>query len=168
MFKKNYKMTEEHKKKISDALKGKPSNSPTKFKKGHKHSADTIAKISKSRKGKSSVSGEKSNLWKGGVTPLMKYLRTCTKYRQWRCDVFNRDLFTCTQCGLKSGNGKAVILNADHIKPFYLILSELSIKDIKNAIMCEELWDINNGRTLCIDCHKKTSTWGRPKKTTWK
>ena len=24
----------------------------------------------------------------------------------------------------------------------------------------KKLWDINNGRTLCRDCHMKTDTWG--------
>lgn len=27
-----------------------------------------------------------------------------------------------------------------------------------------DLWDINNGRTLCVDCHKKTETYGHKTK----
>ena len=33
-------------------------------------------------------------------------------------------------------------------------------KQIENVFDCEELWNINNGRTLCIQCHKLTDTWG--------
>lgn len=108
--------------------------------------------------------GALSNLWKGGITPLMKLIRTSARYIQWRADIFTKDNFTCIWCGAKSGNGKAVELNADHIKPFYVILNEYKITDMENALKCEELWDINNGRTLCRPCHQTTETWGRPKK----
>jgi len=38
----------------------------------------------------------------------------------------------------------------------------------EEALSCDELWNINNGRTLCIGCHKKTDTYGRPKtKNPW-
>ncbi|OGT24423.1 MAG: hypothetical protein A2W47_06890 [Gammaproteobacteria bacterium RIFCSPHIGHO2_12_38_15] len=76
-------------------------------------------------------------------------MRTSFRYRLWRESVFKRDNYTCVWCGEKSGNGKAVTLNADHVKPLFLFP--------------ELIFDLNNGRTLCIDCHKKTKTYGRPK-----
>ncbi|MCK9370945.1 hypothetical protein M0R04_13625 [Candidatus Dojkabacteria bacterium] len=134
------------------------------FVKGDKHKPETIERIRMKKKGSICPNpGALSNLWKGGITPIMKFLRTCTRYIQWRADVFTKDNFTCVWCGAKSGNGKAVELNADHIKPFYVILREYKITDIENALKCEELWDINNGRTLCRQCHMTTETWGRPK-----
>lgn len=100
--------------------------------------------------------GEKSPHWKGGVTPVYYMVRNSFKSRQWRSDVFTRDNFTCVECGDHRGGN----LNADHIKPFAVILDEYNIKTFDEAMECEELWNINNGRTLCVPCHKKTDTYG--------
>ena len=89
--------------------------------------------------------------WKGGITPVMIQIRYCFEYRQWRSDIFTRDDFTCQFCNEKGGN-----LEADHYpKLFSEIIYEYNIKSLKEAISCEELWNINNGRTLCRDCHRK-------------
>ena len=78
----------------------------------------------------------------------------------WRSKVFERDKYTCVECGRKRKEGDRVIIQADHIYPFSKILDDFNITSIEEAISCEKLWDINNGRTLCVDCHKKTDTWG--------
>jgi 5-methylcytosine-specific restriction endonuclease McrA len=91
-------------------------------------------------------------------TPLTKAIRKCFKYRQWRSDVFERDDYTCQFCGVRG----SVVLNADHIKPFALILNENSIATFEQSQACEELWNINNGRTLCEPCHKSVGTHGKP------
>ena len=89
-----------------------------------------------------------------GKCELQEIIRHCYKYRQWRSDVFTRDNFTCQECGLIGGK-----LNADHIKPFSWIIKDNNIKTLEEAMNCEELWNINNGRTLCLECHKKTDTF---------
>ena len=86
-------------------------------------------------------------------------IRGCLEYRQWRTDIFERDNYTCQECGACSGNGKKVILNADHIKTFSTIFRENKISSFEEAISCSEFWELNNGRTLCVGCHK-TKTWG--------
>ena len=106
--------------------------------------------------------GKKNRWWLGGRTSLGETIRRCMKNRIWREAVFKRDGYACLQCDAKNGQGKTVILNADHIKPFAKILSENSIISVETAMECEELWDISNGRTLCLDCHKETDTYGRP------
>lgn len=78
--------------------------------------------------------------WKGGITNVNASIRNSTPYKKWRTSVFVRDNYTCVICGKVGGH-----LNVDHIKPFSLF-PELRL-------------DINNGRTLCIDCHKKTDTY---------
>ena len=77
---------------------------------------------------------------------LNRRLRYSKKMQMWRTNVFERDNYTCQECGARNGNGKAVILNADHIRPF--------------ALFPEQRFDIDNGRTLCKPCHIQTPTYG--------
>lgn len=100
--------------------------------------------------------GERNPNWKGGVTNLIKLIRHLYKYRQWRSDIFTRDEWTCQECGIRSGFGKAVYLEAHHIKSFAEILKEYDVHSLEEAEYCEELWDINNGITLCNKCHGRT------------
>lgn len=124
--------------------------------------AELGAKISKTQK-EQFASGVRSNAmennpnWKNGqgVTPLHQAIRQMSKYKTWRFNVFERDKFTCTWCKDSSSD-----INADHIKAFSLILKENKISSIEEADNCAQLWDINNGRTLCVECHKTTNTYG--------
>ena len=105
-------------------------------------------------------SRENNHFWKGGKTKLSQQIRTSAEYSFWRMQVFKRDFFTCQHCGAKNKKGEKYIFDADHIYPFSKILDDFDITSIEEAISCEKLWDIENGRTLCRDCHKKTETWG--------
>lgn len=99
------------------------------------------------RKGKRpNFSGEKHWNWKGGKTDIATQIRMSLEYKQWRESIFQRDDYTCKKCGARNGNGKRIVLNADHIKPF--------------SKYPELRFDIDNGRTLCINCHKQTPTYG--------
>lgn len=82
-------------------------------------------------------------------------VRTCSRYAQWRTKVFIRDNYTCQDCGQKGGR-----LNADHITPFSLIAKQFNLKSVEDAFNCKALWNISNGRTLCLQCHWNTSTFG--------
>lgn len=128
---KRLKITSYWKNKVRPEMMGKnnPSNNPIVRK-----------KISDSKK------GEKNPNWKGGISPKNILIRNSSEMRLWRKSVFERDNYTCIWCGARNGNGKAVILHADHIKPF------CDYPELRFAI--------DNGRTLCIDCHKKTSSYG--------
>lgn len=142
--------SKEHCKKISDSKKGHSVSAETRLKisnsiKGRKLSDETKKKIGLANK------GEKSHLWKGGVTESHQLIRSSTEYKLWRKSVFERDDYTCIWCGAKNGGGRTVILQADHIKPF--------------ALYPELRFAIDNGRTLCRECHRTTETYGRPKKT---
>lgn len=83
-----------------------------------------------------------------GKSPLYKRIRKSAQYKQWRKAVFERDDYTCQDCGARNtkGFGKAVVLQADHVKPF--------------ALYPELRFELTNGRTLCVDCHKQTDTYG--------
>jgi len=77
-------------------------------------------------------------------------------YKKWRISVFVKDKKTCIHCGIRK-----VPLQADHIIPWSYIVFKNNIRTVKQAKMCLELWDVSNGRTLCIPCHKKTPTYGK-------
>jgi 5-methylcytosine-specific restriction endonuclease McrA len=119
--------------------------------KGKVRTVDVRRKFSKIRR------GPLSRLWKGGVTPLQHLIRQSLKYRQWRKDVFDRDDYTCTQCGSRGNK-----IEADHYPVrFATIFHSNNIKSLDEADACSSLWDINNGRTLCYECHhEKTNLKG--------
>lgn len=159
---KGRKFTDDHKRKIglanSVSLKGRklPQDVREKIGKAHtglkykKWSLESRQRLSDAQKGKKRpwCSGDKSNLWKGGKTKESLKIRTSLEYRLWRNSVFIRDNYTCVWCGVRGGK-----LNADHIKPF------CDYPEIRLAL--------DNGRTLCEDCHRKTDTFcgkGRNKK----
>ena len=114
--------------------------------KGRKFSLESRIRMSEAHK------GEKSYLWKGGITPINENIRKSLEYRIWRSSVFLRDNYTCIWCMVKGGWSKElksdIKLNADHIKPF--------------ALFPELRFAIDNGRTLCESCHRKTDTYGWP------
>jgi hypothetical protein len=94
--------------------------------------------------------GSKHPNWKGGITPLKKQIRDLLQYKAWTLSVYERDNFTCKICQ-QHGNQ----LEAHHKKPFAQILIDNNITSIKQALECNELWDVDNGVTLCLKCHKK-------------
>ena len=114
---------------------------------GKHRSLAARTKLSIANKGK--WAKEKNPNWKGGHTFLRASVMTLFQYRQWRSDVFTRDNFTCQECQKTGG-----ILNAHHIKSFIAIIREYKIKTVEQALACHELWNINNGITLCLECHR--------------
>ena len=156
------KVTEEHRKNLSLSHKGKVPSKP--FRKGHipwnkggTHSEVTRQKLSRAAKGRvawnkgligfqlghpptARLIGIKNPMWKGGITSESEKIRKSTKYIQWRTKIFQRDKYICQIC--KQVGGK---LNADHILTF--------------SLFEESRFDLDNGRTLCVECHKKTDTY---------
>ena len=80
-----------------------------------------------------------------GRYPEVMRIRKSAEYENWRKSVYTRDNYTCTVCGDRGIKGHRVVLHADHIKSF--------------SGYPELRLDINNGRTLCVDCHKKTDSY---------
>lgn len=165
LARKGMKFSDEHRKNMSLVKKGKSSwnkglsswNKGLKGLKGHVAWNKGILNTDDYKRKMSEVckkNKEKHWNWKGGITPLKRQIRFSFEMRLWRNEVFKRDNWKCVWCD-KGGNG----LNADHIKPFSKIIFENKITNMEQAINCNELWDINNGRTLCFECHKKTDSY---------
>ncbi|MCK9319482.1 NUMOD3 domain-containing DNA-binding protein [Methanoculleus sp.] len=84
-----------------------------------------------------------------GKKTLRTRLRATGTYENWRKSIFERDDYTCQLC--KKRGDKIV---AHHITHFISILNKNKIDKFEQALKCKELWDINNGITLCEKCHK--------------
>ncbi len=108
---------------------------------------------------KPSLREEKNPQWKGGKTPLIIRIRTCPEYATWRADVLSRDQYRCVDCGRTAVDGASI--TTDHIVGLADLLVRFSILDWQSALDCDAIWDRANGRTLCLECHRKTPTWGR-------
>jgi len=140
----------ESRKKMSDA------------KKGTKLSDETKHKISESRMGERNwnfgkdLTGKNSPAWKGGISKIDKLCRVMTEYKQWRTDIFIRDNWTCVLCGMNK-----CYVTVHHTKGFSKIIRENRIKNILDARACDEMWDLDNGITLCEECHSKTDNYRR-------
>ena len=81
--------------------------------------------------------GENNIFWRGGVCGENDRLRHQSEYKKWRVFVYERDDYTCQCCGKRGDK-----LNAHHIHSF--------------AFNEELRYDINNGITLCEECHDST------------
>jgi len=85
--------------------------------------------------------GPRNPMWKGGIYPANRAARKTAEYKRWRRAVFERDNYTCIACSVRGGT-----LHADHIKRF------AEHEDLR--------YEVSNGRTMCVGCHRKTDTWG--------
>ena len=89
--------------------------------------------------------GENNVNWKGGISRKNRterqWLMMQKEYRNWRREIFERDDYTCQICG-----ERGIYLHADHIKPW--------------ATYPGLRYKVDNGRTICKECHWKTETWG--------
>lgn len=138
------KLSEEHKRKISQSLKGRrPKNLPvliekaeaTRFKKGNKPWNKGRSLRDYPQMG--FQTGNKNYL--NNIKPFEK-LGTKSKDSKWKRKLLKRDGFKCVECG--EANRK--LLQAHHVKK-------------REECKPEELYDINNGEILCVFCHSKKS-----------
>jgi 5-methylcytosine-specific restriction endonuclease McrA len=109
---------------------------------GHTRSGWKLSEEARRQMSQRARKGEESPFWRGGLTAEGAAIRSSLEYKLWREAVFRRDDWTCRGCGARGCR-----LHADHIKPF--------------ALHPELRLEIDNGRTLCVPCHKATPTYLR-------
>ena len=102
------------------------------------------ASISKANKDNPKIGhkGKEHWNWKGGTSRGYKEGYYSTEYIKWRTAIFERDSYTCQKCGIK---GSKVYITAHHIKSW--------------AKYPKLRFDIDNGLTLCEDCHSMTDNY---------
>lgn len=86
--------------------------------------------------------------YKNGAGTIRINLYSLFEYKQWRTSVFKRDDYTCQRCKKRGGT-----LEAHHKTPFREIHKKYGFETHIEAAKCEELFDVNNGVTLCRECH---------------
>jgi len=92
---------------------------------------------------------EKHPNWKGGISSLYDKTRRFLKQIGWTQSVYCRDGYCCQRCGDSVGSN----LNAHHIISVKSLIIANNIKTIEDVINCHIFKSIENGITLCRDCH---------------
>jgi hypothetical protein len=88
-------------------------------------------------------------------TPLLKLkIRNTTQYLMWCLSILKRDNFTCRICHASVKENKSLGLEVHHAKSFDDICKENNVSTIEQALECKELWNANNGISVCYKCHK--------------
>lgn len=146
---------------------GSFKNMPGGFKKGHKIKPGNSFKVGNIpwNKGKNMpmISKEKHPNWKGGVTPFHMVIRELKEHNEWSRNVLQRDKHKCQRCGAKHQDKR---LEAHHRRRFSDILQDFILENkalsivadkeelIRRAKLYNPFWDVDNGVTVCEDCHK--------------
>lgn len=146
--------TVEHTKAIVKSLTGKKHTIERKmnqslarikfFKNGGKNWNDGLTKETHPSLKRVGARKENHWAWNNGISELSANVRSSSKYNRWKNDCLTRDQ-QCVRC---NSNEKLVV---HHIIRFGTIME--NIKNYNAAMNNEELFDINNGITLCSKCH---------------
>ena|SRR3990167_7961523 len=146
LSRKGIKFTEEHKAKLKLAKighipwnKGKKGISEETRQRlvvshsGHKQSKETIEKRMKNMR------GENNWRWiKDRTEKLERHqLKNSQEWKNWRMNVFERDKYTCQECG-----DSGVYIEPHHIVPI--------------RVDKTKVFELTNGITLCRPCHQRT------------
>ena len=151
-----WKHTEEAKRKISEKAKGKKNALGYRWTDeqrarhtgegapmyGKKHTTESRKKMSEAHSGENNyMYGRRDELsgkqWKGGK--CSERVKDCSRYegRMWSKGVQERDNYTCQNCKVTSETNK---LHAHHIKEW--------------EEYPELRYEVSNGLTLCVPCHR--------------
>lgn len=125
--------------------------------KGRKFSKETREKQSIAKIGhipwNKGLKGVMPTPWNKGCgvkSSLNSLIRESEKMKEWKRNILERDLYVCQECGQGIKHNGCV----HHIYQFHHIMKEFEIDSVGKAEKCKKLWDIKNGITLCVPCHK--------------
>jgi hypothetical protein len=105
------------------------------------------------------------NLLAPPIPPLLKLkIRNTTEYLTWRLLILKRDNFRCQVCRTSIRDNKSLRLEVHHAKTFNDICIENNVSTVEQALACKELWNMNNGVSICYKCHKDIEKLDKIKK----
>jgi hypothetical protein len=144
----------------------------TKFKFKNGLPEEMKEKISKTLSGRPTLynTGDEHYRWKGGITELTTLIRNLIENRDWKKQVFQRDNYTCQECFTHYTSQAPVYMEVHHKMAFSLLMQDFlkeysqfsPIEDketlVRLATSYQPFWDIENGITLCEDCHSLKGT----------
>jgi hypothetical protein len=81
-------------------------------------------------------------------------IRNTTQYLKWRISILKRDNFQCRICHISLKDKRNLRLEVHHLKRFKDIVNANNITTIKQALECQDLWNVDNGICVCSTCHK--------------
>jgi hypothetical protein len=114
---------------------------------GRQHTEETKKRLSEAasvpkpylrgqRNGMAGRTGSGNPNWRGGTTPERQALYAEGPGREWAKTVYARDGYVCVRCGASKRDRRS--LHAHHIQPWSSGVGR---------------FDLENGVTLCRDCH---------------
>jgi 5-methylcytosine-specific restriction endonuclease McrA len=151
-------------KKISDTLKRKGIKPPSNL--GKHFTSVHVNKIIESKRKNGSLYHTKERTDKiqsarkiyydtiGRSSKIRDLIEGTIQYKNWHKLILFRDKFRCIQCGSK------INIQVHHKIPLDHFI-RVGNFDIAWILSFSNLFDINNGETLCKKCHSKTDSYAR-------
>jgi hypothetical protein len=134
-------ITEESRRKQAESMRGKPA-----WNKGKQASEETRAKLREQRadpeyrrQASERQRGEKGNNWQGGQTDAETLRMQGWEWRKRRAECYERDNWTCQDCGVKCTSKGPRRIQAHHV----IGRRNGGTDDLSNLV------------TLCLSCHHK-------------